>query len=368
MRSLMLPTPTPVRRKSARPVRKVTASTKSGKAATPAPKKPARKELARKELARRAGTQPAPRRGRRRGQWLPARYRGRAGSRRYFVYVPAGVRRTKGVPLLVALHGCAQNAEQFAATTRFNDLADRHGFVVVYPEQTARTHPQRCWHWYESGHQQRDAGEPAIIVGITDEVTAAQSRWSIDPDRVYVAGLSAGGAMALVLAATYPDRFAAVGVHSAPAYRSASSGRHAMGALAGRAVAPPPVVTGRLSAPMPPTILFQGTGDSTVRGRNGDQVVEQWLAFCRAHTTNPNDRDRITRNRTSSGHTSDGRRYTTSRWYSARGRTMLEYWQVSGLSHAWSGGAAGAYSDPRGPRASTAMWRFFSARRLPPAG
>jgi poly(hydroxyalkanoate) depolymerase family esterase len=267
--------------------------------------------------------------------------------------------------LLVALHGCTQSAADFASTTRFNDLADRHGFVVVYPEQTSWNHQHRCWHWYESAHQQRGTGEPAIIAGITDAVIATTGRWRIDPTRVYVAGLSAGGAMALVLAATYPDMFAAVGVHSAPAYRSAAGGRDALGAMAGRTVVPPPAA-GVAFQPMPPTILFQGVADNTVRGGNGQRVAEQWLAFCRAHITDPKDPDRITRSRTRPGRTADGRVYTTTRWYTARGRTMLEYWQINGLGHAWSGGAAGgSYSDPRGPRASTAMWRFFSRRKLP---
>jgi poly(hydroxyalkanoate) depolymerase family esterase len=300
----------------------------------------------------------------RRGTWSSATYRGRAGTRTYFVYVPAGIRRNSRTPLVVALHGCAQTAADFAATTRFNDLADRRGFVVVYPEQTSWNHQQRCWHWYESAHQQRGAGEPAIIAGITAEVVAATGAWRIDPARVYVTGLSAGGAMALVLAATYPEMFAAVGVHSAPAYRSAASAQHALGAMAGRTVVPSPV-TGA-ARPMPPTILFHGTTDQTVRVSNGQRVAEQWLAFCRACMTGPRDGDRITRSRTTPGHTADGREYTITRWYTARGRTMLEYWQVKGLGHAWSGGAAGAsYSDPLGPRASTAMWRFFAARQLP---
>jgi poly(hydroxyalkanoate) depolymerase family esterase len=294
---------------------------------------------------------------------VPATYRGREGARSYAVYVPAGIRRNSRVPLLVALHGCTQTAADFAVTTRFNDLADRHGFVVVYPEQTTWSHRHRCWHWYEPAHQGRGSGEPAIIAGITAAVTAATGRWRIDPTRVYVAGLSAGGAMALILAATYPDLFAAVGVHSAPAYRSATGRRHALAAMAGRTAVPLPVATSAGS--MPPAVLFQGTADRTVRGANGQRVAEQWLAFCRAHVTDPKDRDRISRSRTTAGRTADGRAYATTRWYTARGRTMLEYWQVDGLGHAWSGGAkGGSYSDPRGPRASTVMWRFFAGRSL----
>jgi poly(hydroxyalkanoate) depolymerase family esterase len=303
------------------------------------------------------------------GRWLPGRFSGPAGTRGYVVYLPKGLRRTTRAPLVVALHGCSQTPAEFAASTRFNALADRHGFVVVYPEQPLSRHQLRCWRWYEEAHQRRGRGEPAIIAGIVGHLTAATDRWRIDPTRVYAAGLSAGGAMALVLAATYPELFAAIGVHSAPAYRSAERARDTIGALAGRGAVPPPVA-GAGWGRMPPTILFQGTLDGTVRGRNGQQVADQWLDFCRAHMTGPDDRDRITRSRTEPGRTSDGRAYTTTRWYSSRGRTMLEYWRIDGLGHAWSGGAkGGSYSDPRGPRASTAMWRFFAGRtRVPPAG
>jgi poly(hydroxyalkanoate) depolymerase family esterase len=305
-------------------------------------------------------------RAKRSGRWLSAMYRGPAGARAYFIYIPPGIRRNSRVPMLVALHGCTQSAADFAVTTRFNDLADRHGFVVVYPEQTTWSHQHRCWHWYESAHQRRGSGEPAIIAGITEEVIAATGRLRIDPARVYVTGLSAGGGMALVLAATYPELFAAVGVHSAPAYRSAAGSRDALVAMAGHTVVPPPVIADGALRPMPPTIMFQGSADSTVRGGNGQRIADQWLAFAQLHLTDPKDPERITRSRTTSGRAPAGRSYTTTRWYTARGRIMLELWQIDGLGHAWSGGAkGGSYSDPRGPRASTAMWRFFSGRRRP---
>jgi poly(hydroxyalkanoate) depolymerase family esterase len=299
--------------------------------------------------------------------WVPRTYGGAAGARSYYVYVPPGIRRRTRVPLVVVLHGCSQTAAEFAAATRFNDVADRHGFIIVYPEQARWNHQQRCWHWYEAAHQARGVGEPAIIAGITSVVVAEATRWRIDPSRVYVAGLSAGGAMALVLAATYPDVYAAVGVHSAPAYRSASNTSDALGAMAGRTVLPPPHVDGVGTRGMPPAILFYGTADNTVYPRNGQRVAEQWLAYYQAYVTNPRDPERIVRHKTLPGRSSDGRTYTTTRWYTASGHKVLEYWQVDGLGHAWSGGAdGGSYSDPRGPRASTAMWSFFSAKRLQP--
>ncbi len=293
------------------------------------------------------------------GTWHQATYHGRAGVRGYFVYVPPGLRRRTPVPLVVLLHGCRQNAAEFAAATRFNALADRHKFIVVYPEQTMWSHRYRCWQWYERAHQARGAGEPALLAEITREVVDEADRWRIDPARVYVAGLSAGGAMALVLAATYPDVYAAVGVHSAPAYRSAANSGEALRAMAGQVGLPSANGTG----PLPPAIVFQGVADSTVRVRSGQLVVEQWLA---AHPDDPHDPQRVARNRTKVGRSADGRTYTVARWYTARLRKVLEYWQVDELAHAWSGGAPdGSFSDPRGPRASTEMWRFFSGKRLP---
>jgi poly(hydroxyalkanoate) depolymerase family esterase len=265
------------------------------------------------------------------------------------------------VPLVMLLHGCNQTAEQFVAATRFTALADRHGFLIAAPRQTRGHQPGGCWRWYESGHQTRGAGEPAVLAGITAKLLAEPSRWRIDPSRVYAAGLSAGGAMALTLAATYPDVFAAVGVHSAPAYRSASSGGNALGAMRGRGAvrAPHP------GARMAPLIVVQGTADAVVHERSGQVVADQWLAYDTARSMDRRDPQRIARSRAFGKRSADGRRYTVTRWYSARGRKQLEYWRVEGLGHAWSGGLAdGSYSDPRGPRASTAMWQFFAAHCL----
>src|SRR4051812_14824959 len=196
----------------------------------------------------RVRTRTAPKR--RTGRWLAGSVHGWS----YHVYVPPGLGRTRA-PLLVALHGCQQTAAEFAAATRFNALADRHRFVVVYPEQSRWSHRQRCWRWYEPAHQRRGAGEPAAVAAITAAGAAEPTRWRVDPDRVYVAGLSAGGALALILAATYPDLYAAVGVHSAPAYRSASSGRDALAAMAGRTTMPP-VLAVDGGAGMPPAVVF----------------------------------------------------------------------------------------------------------------
>ena len=178
---------------------------------------------------------------------------------------------------MLALHGCGQNALDFAAGTRFNDLADKHKFIVVYPEQSMTHNGHRCWNWFRSGHQFRAQGEPAIFAGIVRRVVQETSRWRIDPERIYVTGISAGGAMAVVLAATYPELFAAVGVHSAPPYRSASSPANALAAMQGHAKQPPVEATAMDA--MPPMIIFQGTLDSTVRSVNAQRIAEQWLAY-----------------------------------------------------------------------------------------
>jgi poly(hydroxyalkanoate) depolymerase family esterase len=266
------------------------------------------------------------------------------------------------MPLVMLLHGCNQSAGEFVAATRFAALADRHGFVLAAPRQTRGHQPGGCWRWYEPAHQARGAGEPAVLAGIVAEMLAEPSRWRIDAARVYVAGISAGGAMALILAATYPDVFAAAGVHSAPAYRSAGSAGNALAAMRGRAAIPPPIPGG---AGMAPLIVVQGTADAVVYARNGRLVADQWLAHDAVRSADPRNGQRITRFRTLPKKTADGRRYTVTRWYSARGRKRLEHWEVDGLGHAWSGGLKdGSYSDPRGPRASTAMWQFFAAHSL----
>ena len=286
-----------------------------------------------------------------RGRWFQQRFTGVAGSRAYRVYVPKGLRRTSRAPLLLALHGCTQSGLDFAAGTRFNDLADTDRFIVVYPDQASTHHAQRCWNWFRSGHQLRAAGEPAILAGIVRQVVQESYRWRADPDRIYAAGISAGGGMALVLAATYPELFAAVGVHSAPPFRVASGPADALAAMQGAGQAPTP------AAPLPPMIIFQGSADSTVRASNAERIAAQWLESQPAGTVGKGRQTRKDPPRTSSGR--GPRPHRVTRWSAGR-QVQLELWVVEGLGHAWSGGSAeGSYSDIRGPRASTQMWRFF---------
>ncbi len=293
------------------------------------------------------------------GTWHQHRYTGIAGTRAYRVYVPKGLRRTTRAPLLLALHGCAQTGLDFAAGTRFNDLADTHKFIVVYPDQAVTHHAQRCWNWFRGNHQMRAAGEPAILAGIVRQVALETTRWRVDAKRIYAAGISAGGGMTMVLAATYPELFAAVGVHSAPPYRSATGPADALSAMHGSGSVPTP------SAALPPLIVVQGTADTTVWSANAERIADQWLTARAAAAgrgdARPVGKGRQTHKlppRTTSGR--GPRPYRVTRWSAGR-QVVLELWVVEGLGHAWSGGSAtGSYSDVRGPRASTQMWRFFA--------
>jgi poly(hydroxyalkanoate) depolymerase family esterase len=286
------------------------------------------------------------------GTWHQHRYTGVAGTRAYRVYIPKGLRRTTRAPVLLALHGCTQTGLDFAAGTRFNDLADTHKFIVVYPEQAATHHAQRCWNWFRTGHQMRATGEPAILAGIVRRVGQETTRWRVNADRIYVAGISAGGGMALVLAATYPELFAAVGVHSAPPFRVATGPADALAAMQGAGQVPTP------TAPLPPLIIFQGTADGTVRASNAERIAGQWLDSQPEGSIGKGRQTRTAPPRTASGR--GPRPHRVTRW-SAQRRVQLELWVVEGLGHAWSGGSAkGSYSDSRGPRASTQMWRFFA--------
>ena len=279
---------------------------------------------------------------------------------RFHVHAPRGVERGTAVPLVCMLHGCTQDAPTFAAATRMNEAADRHGFAVVYPEQDRGQNSQACWNWFLPEHQSRGAGEPAAIVATVREVMGTTSPWRIDGRRVFVAGLSAGGAMAMILAATYPDLFAAGAVHSGLAYRSATSLSAAFAAMGrgadrldGRAM--------RHHARAIPSIVIHGTADRTVAPVNGRQVHAQSMAENRSSApATCGDLD-ITRPATTArGQLDGGHRYTRARWTDSNGNLMHELLEVHGLGHAWSGGAPGhPHSDPRGPNAAEAIWRFF---------
>ncbi|HEY5803626.1 MAG TPA: PHB depolymerase family esterase [Lysobacter sp.] len=281
-----------------------------------------------------------------------------AGKRRYKLYVPARYRADAATPwpLLLMLHGCTQSPDDFAAGTRMNELAEQHGFLVAYPAQSANANGSRCWNWFRPGDQTRARGEPALLAALTREVV---QRHAIDPRRVYVAGLSAGAAMAVILGATHPDVFAAVGSHSGLPYRAAHDVPSAFAAMAGNypppaghdkpAQAPHPGAPPH-ATPVVPLIAFQGDGDRTVAASNADALVRQALGAAAG----------IEQDKQVSNGEDNGRSYTRTVYRTRLGDPLVEFWQLHGAGHAWSGGSAeGSYTDAQGPDASSEMMRFF---------
>jgi poly(hydroxyalkanoate) depolymerase family esterase len=285
---------------------------------------------------------------------------------RFDVHAPRGVERGAAVPLICMLHGCTQDAATFAASTRMNEAADRHGFVVVYPEQDRGRNPQACWHWFLPEHQARRAGEPAAIAATVREVAGTTSPWTIDRRRVFLAGFSAGGAMATILAVTYPDLFAGLAVHSGLAYRSATSLGAAFAAMT-RGADAADGGGGDVHAAMSdharaiPSIVIHGTADRTVSPTNARQVLAQSMAANALVAPEDCAGLDMTRPATNArGRLPGGHPYSRRRWTDRRGKLMHEFVEVEGLGHAWSGGAPGRpHSDPRGPSAADAIARFF---------
>ncbi len=289
-----------------------------------------------------------------RGSFLARSFTNEAGTRAYRLYVPSSY-AGRPVPLIVMLHGCTQSAEDFAKGTGMNALAEAEGFLVAYPEQSKAANPNRCWNWFNPRDQKRDSGEPSIIAGMTREIAAS---YAVDPTRIYVAGLSAGGAAAAVMGATYPDLFAAVCVHSGLPAGSAKDVGSALAAM--RSPKDPSglphaaVLHGR--GRLVPTIVFHGDKDATVHPNNGQHVIAQsrtreWDAL-RA-VSHP-------------GRVPGGHAYTRTDHHDAAGRVVLELWEIHGAGHAWSGGKPeGSYTDPLGPDASREMLRFFLKHPAP---
>lgn len=285
------------------------------------------------------------------GQFASGTYADKHGSRDYKLFTPPAA-ASKPVPLVVMLHGCTQNPDDFALGTGMNEAALAQGFFVLYPAQTQQANASRCWNWFMRSHQQRDEGEPALIANMTRDV---MTKYSVDPQRVYVAGLSAGGAMAAILGDAYYDLFAAVGVHSGLATGSAkdvqsafgvmNSGVSAGGSRGGTA--------DDVARHTPPTIVFHGDQDSTVNPANGERVTAASAAGLVPEVEH--------------GQSENGRKYTRLVYRESGGQVTTEHWVVHGAAHAWSGGSArGSYTDARGPSATDEMLRFFFANTLTP--
>jgi poly(hydroxyalkanoate) depolymerase family esterase len=299
------------------------------------------------------------------GTWQQYIYSGSAGSRPYFVYTPAGYRAGRAVPLIVMLHGCDQTPVDLAAGTQMDQLADQKQFVVVYPQQTSVYNPYECWNWHDAADQIRGSGEPTIIAGITHAVEQNTSQWTIDTSRVYVAGFSAGAAMAVILGATYPDIFTAIGVASGLEYAAATNPNTIFTALSQGG--PDPTQQGQAAyvamgdaARVVPTIVFQGTLDSIVHPINGDQVIEQWMQTDHLASHNTYNASFNSPTSTTNGQIPGGHSYTVSTWKDNKGNEIEEYWKVDGMGHAWSGGSSyGSFTDPQGPGATQAIYNFF---------
>jgi poly(hydroxyalkanoate) depolymerase family esterase len=263
-----------------------------------------------------------------------------AGSRTYKLYVPESY--APGGALVVMLHGCKQHPDDFAAGTGMNALAEEHGCLVAYPAQSKNANGSNCWNWFQAGDQRREGGEPSIIAAIARDILRD---YKADPARVYVAGLSAGGAMAAILASEYPDLFAAAGIHSGLPTGAAHDVPSAFAAMqkgtlkAGRAASIP-------------LIVFHGDADKTVHPRNGQAVLAQRTA------------GRASGASVEKGKATNGRGYTRAIHRDSTGKLLAEHWTVHGSGHAWSGGSRrGSYTDPQGPDASREMLRFFLQHR-----
>jgi len=302
--------------------------------------------------------------------WQQYMYESLMGNRPYFVYTPADYWVGKVVPLVVMLHGCGQSAEDFAMSTQMNRLADEQQFIVVYPQQVSMANRNGCWNWFDPMHQVRGRGEPAMIAGMVEAIGEMTDQWTIDPSRIYVAGISAGAAMAVILGATYPDIFAAIGVHSGLEYKAATSGVKALKAM--RQGGPNPIVQGQLAygamgtfARIVPTIVFQGTNDHIVNAINGDQIVQQWIQTTVLASRDGYRGDFLHHDSSTIGQVPGGHTYTLYRWSDSKENVIQEYWKVKGMGHAWSGGSSEAsYTDQRGPNASMAMYAFFMNHRM----
>jgi poly(hydroxyalkanoate) depolymerase family esterase len=263
-----------------------------------------------------------------------------AGTLDYKLYIPSSY-NGQACPLLLMLHGCSQDGQDFARGTGMNTVAERYGCIVAYPEQSSSANSGKCWNWFEDAHHHRGGGEPALIAGVARKI---MTEYAVDPGKVFIAGLSAGGAMAVVLGRTYPDLFAAVGCHSGLAYACAVGVGAAMQAMQYGD-------TAGAAGHSAPLIVFHGDMDGTVHPRNGEGVIAQSINIAGLKRSAHAQRE--------TGEAS-GRNFTREIHRSACGALLAERWTVHGSGHAWSGGQRqGSYADAAGPDASGEMMRFF---------
>jgi poly(hydroxyalkanoate) depolymerase family esterase len=273
----------------------------------------------------------------------------------YGLYIPSG-HALESMPLVVMLHGCTQSIDEFAEGTRMNVLADRFGFAVVYPEQSKHVHSHRCWHWYDAGDSAGGA-EARAVVSLVDALVAQHG---FDSERVYVAGISAGAGLTALLAVTYPDHFAAVALHSGPAFGEARSGITAMDVMRRGARREPAELVDEAANvaqyPGMPAIIVHGDADHVVAPINADQLAMQFLRLNRIVDE---------KGARKSGEVREDRKGgVMTRDYLRGGRRVVRLCRVQGLAHAWAGGDdAVPFHSAKGPDASALIWEFFKHQR-----
>jgi poly(hydroxyalkanoate) depolymerase family esterase len=283
-------------------------------------------------------------------QWTRGTFTHQGRTLDFMLFVPARPAGQPATPrpLVVMLHGCTQDAADFAAGTRMNAHARACGAMVLYPEQVQRANAQKCWNWFKTQHQQRGRGEPALLAALTLHIAEQQYA---DRARIYVAGLSAGGAMAHVLGRCYPDVYAAVGVHSGLPHGAAHDMMSALTAMRAGSPASPSDPAPDPASVSPPVIVFHGDADATVHASNGTAILAG---------AQPSE--------AAEGQSPAGQRYTRTTYAAAPGQGDAEHWRLHGAGHAWSGGSAqGSYTAPGGIDASGEMIRFFLAHSLHPS-
>lgn len=293
---------------------------------------------------------------------------GAAGlERRYRLVLPAGSDRPEG--LVVMLHGCTQDAADFAVGTGMDGAAAAAGWAALYPEQDPAAHPQTCWRWFDADQRRRETGEAALVADLAARV--ASQRLPADGP-VWLAGISAGAGMALNVLALRPDLFEGVGLHSGVPYGAADHQAEGLALMAGRGPGSEALAR-RLhdalaaeAAPdvdrLPPLVVFHGTDDEAVDPGNARRILESWHAAAAMLTSGAAAEDDLPALPDPAGRESgeEGRPFERLRWPADAGRGPMELWRVEGLGHAWSGGSPeGSYADPEGPSATRALVRFF---------
>jgi poly(hydroxyalkanoate) depolymerase family esterase len=309
---------------------------------TKLPRKPSKSKPSRLSESISRIKRPAP------GTFIDASFTSAEGTLAYKLYTPEGSARRK-LPLVVMLHGCKQSAAQFAAGTGMNTLADEVGFLVLYPQQSASANIARCWNWHRPGDQMRGGGEPAMVAALTREIIKT---CKADSAKVYIAGISAGGAAAGIIGAAYPELYVAVGIHSGVPRGNVTTVLGAMHAMRTGAHSSRTSIVKSRPKPLP-TIVFHGDRDSVVHPANAKGFLADMAQYGPEPIAFPPDQG-----------SKGGREFIRTQYRDSGGAILLENWEIRGGQHAWSGGSlAGSYADPAGPDASREMARFFLARK-----